>query len=370
MPLTPKVLQLSHSEVAADLARLHREHLEALRSIYDDPRLGGPHVRSDVHGRAILDAICETYRLRAQAIHDVLARSLRFQDGQPFSVDELAYAFEQLFEPERSKVLEHSRQRLAEIGSGSFINDSVFEANRLIAWFRTKAEHIAADHQPQKPPPTPKELLKEIRGSVGATLGPATLVAYGRSDSREELARAAEVRRELERLHTILPAIPDRELSAYSTKSLSIATYLHHQGHAFSVLTEDMLAEAFKDELKRREADRREGWNSLRTPRYVIGIAITAVLGVLGVLAKCSPTLTSRQSEEPRATVSPPSVPDATTTAPTAEATGNARPHSTEPAPTPGVTIAPSGAQEVTAQPATAEATEHAQKEVSEGTAR
>lgn len=368
MPLTPKVLQLTHSEVAADLARLHREHVEELRSIYDDPRRGGPHVRSDTHGRAILDAICETYRLRAQAIHDVLVRSLRFQDGQPFSVDELAYSFEQLFEPERSKVLEHSRQRLAEIGSGSFINDSVLEANRLIAWFRTKAEHIAADHQPRVPPPTPKELLKAIRGSVEAASGPATMAAYGRSDSLEDLDRAAEVRRELERLHSVLPAIPDRELSAYSTKSLSIATYLHQQGHAFSVLTEDMLAEAFKEELKRREADRREGWKSLRAPRYVLGIAITAVLGVLGVLAKCSPTLTSRQLEEPRATVSPSSTPEATTTAPTADAMGNTRPHSTEPAPS--VTIAPPGPQGVPTQPATAEATGRARKEGSEGTAR
>ena len=220
------------------------------------------------------------------------------------------------------------------------------------------------------PPPTPKELLKEIRGSVDAALGPATMVAYGRSDSREALDRAADVRRELKRLHTILPALHDRELSAYSTKSLSIATYLHQQGHAFSVLTEDMLAEAFKEELKRREADRREGWRSLRAPRYVLGVAITAVLGVLGVLAKCSPTLTSRQSEEPRATVSPSSMPEATTTAPTAEATGNPRSLSAEPARTPSVTIAPAGPQEVPTQPATAEATGRIPQEGPEGTAR
>lgn len=289
MPFNPKVLQLTQSEIGADLARLHREHLEELCKIAEDPKRRGPHMRSGTHGRAILDEICKTYRQRAEAIHDVLVRSLRFQNGQEFTADELAHAFEQFFEPERSKVLEHSRQRLAEIRYGSFINDTVTEANRLLGWFRTKAEHIAADQQPRAAATPLSEPPKEITGSGALVTAEVKMAAYGRADSRVELDRAAEVTRELERLHSVLPAITDRELSAYSTKSLSIGTFLHHKGHAFSVLTEDMLAEQFREEFDRRKAARLEGWRSTLTSPATFTAIVGAIVAVLTLMiATCS----------------------------------------------------------------------------------
>lgn len=361
MPITPKVLQLTQRELAADLDGLHREHVDELREIAHNPKRRGNHARSGTHGRAIFVEICKSYRARAEAIHDALVRSLRFQNGQPFTVDELAAAFNELFEPERSKVLEHSRMRLAEIQEGSFINDTVTEANRLLDWFRTKAEHIAADQQPQIAATPVTEPPKAITGSGAIVLPSVKVSAFGRGDSREDMDRAAEVTRELERLHQILPTITDRELSAYSTKSLSIATFLHHKGHAFSVLTEDMLAEAFKEELRRREADRRDGWGSLRAPKYLAGTSIAAIIGVLGIVAKCSWTPTQPLSEEPRTTVSPPSMPDATATAPTGGATGNqAQPLINNAAPasgvTIGVTVGAPGPQATTTEPPVATA--------------
>ncbi len=146
MPLHLKVLQLTQSELAIDLTRLHREHTEELDEIARDPERHGSHPRSRTHGRAIFGEICKTYRQRAEAIHDTMVRTLRFQDGQAFTVDELAQAFDDIFEPQRSVVLEHSRKRLAEIPNTSFIGDSVTEANDLRAWFRAKAEHIVADN--------------------------------------------------------------------------------------------------------------------------------------------------------------------------------------------------------------------------------
>jgi hypothetical protein len=88
--------------------------------------------------------------------------------------------------------------------------------------------------------------------------GADTVRGYGRVDSQEALDRAREVSKELHRLHTFLPELSNAELSAYSTKSLPIGTFLQSKGQTFSVLTEDMLANAFKEETERRrkEADR------------------------------------------------------------------------------------------------------------------
>jgi hypothetical protein len=97
--------------------------------------------------------------------------------------------------------------------------------------------------------------VQENLGVVAGSLEGVTMRAYGRVDSREALDRAREVSNELRRLHELLPTLTDAELSAYSTKSLPIGTFLHSKGHAFSVLTEDMLANAFKEELERRKAD-------------------------------------------------------------------------------------------------------------------
>ena len=362
MPLTPKVLQMTQTEAAVNLARLHREHLEELRQIARDPKRHGNHLRSRTHGQAIFDEICKTYRLRAEAIHDALARSLPFRDGQPFTVDDLAHAFEQLFEPERSKVLEHSRQRLAEIRDGSFINDTVTEANRLIAWFRTKAEHIAVDQQPTIPPPPLRELLSDMREAATTVTGKVTTVAYGRADSREDLDRAAEVRHELQRLQLVLPTIPDRELSAYSTKSLPIGTFLNQYGHAFSVLPDDVLARQFDEEYKRRQERVREN----RTNAIAIAGVVVAAVGALGT---CS-WLSGPKGPESSITLSPSTPPEATATAPTAEARGNTQPPVAGSTPAPSVTIVPPGPPEASTQPATAEATGHVAKEASDGTAR
>jgi hypothetical protein len=82
--------------------------------------------------------------------------------------------------------------------------------------------------------------------------GEDSVRGYGRVDSQEALDRAREVTKELDRLHSFLPKLTDRELSAYSTKSLSIGTFLQSKGQTFGVLTEDILANAFKGEADRR----------------------------------------------------------------------------------------------------------------------
>lgn len=83
----------------------------------------------------------------------------------------------------------------------------------------------------------------------------ATVRGYGRSDPAEGLDRAREVTKELERLKAFLPTLTDSELSAYSTKSLPIGTFLRSKGQTFSVLTEDMLANAFREEVERRKKE-------------------------------------------------------------------------------------------------------------------
>jgi hypothetical protein len=104
-------------------------------------------------------------------------------------------------------------------------------------------------------------LESETDGNSGhnaGTAGSPGVRGYGRVDSAEALNRAKEVPKELERLHQFLPEVTDTELSAYSISSLPIGTFLQSKGQTFSVLTEGMLANAFKEELDRRrkEADR------------------------------------------------------------------------------------------------------------------
>jgi hypothetical protein len=77
--------------------------------------------------------------------------------------------------------------------------------------------------------------------------------AFATADDVEALLRAQEVSSELLRLDPVLRGLSDSELRAYATRSLPIATFLHSKGHAFAVLTEDMLAAQFRGELGRRE---------------------------------------------------------------------------------------------------------------------
>src|SRR5579862_1957298 len=79
--------------------------------------------------------------------------------------------------------------------------------------------------------------------------GSSTARGYGRVDSQENLDRAREISKELERLLAFLPSLSDSEISACSTKSLPIGTFLQSKGQTFSVLTEDMLAGAFRREV-------------------------------------------------------------------------------------------------------------------------
>lgn len=99
---------------------------------------------------------------------------------------------------------------------------------------------------------------KSHSGDGALRTQPATARGYGRVDPQEGLDRAREVSKELDRLHAFLPTLPDSEISAYSTKSLPIGTFLQSKGQTFSVLTEEMLANAFKEEADRRrnETDR------------------------------------------------------------------------------------------------------------------
>jgi hypothetical protein len=95
-----------------------------------------------------------------------------------------------------------------------------------------------------------------LRSGEGALKEGADAVrGYGRADSAEGLDRAREVSKELDQLHTFFPKLTDAELSAYSTKSLPIGTFLQSKDQTFSVLTEDMLANAFKEEADRRKAE-------------------------------------------------------------------------------------------------------------------
>jgi hypothetical protein len=88
--------------------------------------------------------------------------------------------------------------------------------------------------------------------------GAATARGYGRVDPAEALDRAREVPKELDRLHAYLPTLTDAEVSAYSTNSMPMGTFLQSKGQTFSVLTEEMLANAFKEEVERRKAETKQ----------------------------------------------------------------------------------------------------------------
>jgi hypothetical protein len=115
----------------------------------------------------------------------------------------------------------------------------------------------------------------------------AGMRGYGRVDTGEALNRAAEVGKELLRLDAALSDVSDSELSAYSTGSLPVGTFLQSKGQTFSVLTEEMLAEQFRRELVKREqrvtaAEKpkpsflREHW------KWVV----TTLLAIVGIAAK------------------------------------------------------------------------------------
>jgi hypothetical protein len=114
--------------------------------------------------------------------------------------------------------------------------------------------------------------------------GADTVRGYGRVDAQEALDRAREVSKELDRLHLFLPKLTDSELSAYSTKSLPIGTFLQSKGQTFSMLTEDMLASAFKEEVERRKETRLDRWLK-RAKNNPIGAALVILSLVAGGVA-------------------------------------------------------------------------------------
>ncbi len=115
--------------------------------------------------------------------------------------------------------------------------------------------------------------------------GSSTATGFARRDSAEDLARAVEVSKELARLRAFLPNLTDAELSAYSTKSLSIGTFLQSKEQTFSVLTEDMLADAFKQELDRRKETRFDRWLKGLKNNRVIAIIMVVALATGGIVA-------------------------------------------------------------------------------------
>jgi len=148
-----------------------------------------------------------------------------------------------------------------------------------------------------------------IENFANLALKGTTVRGYGRSDPAEGLDRAREITKELERWHTVLPLIGDPELSAYSTQSLPIGTFLQSKGHTFSVLTEEMLAQEFKRELERRQeaGDRRraqagsEGEHHMVTKKRSrlevaswIAVIVGTVIGIVALIVDVS-----KKSEHP-----------------------------------------------------------------------
>jgi hypothetical protein len=303
MPLSSKLTRIISPEIDAELARLQRDHVRALTEIYHDPRRHGAHVNSGTHGAIILSEICKTYEAAMDSIERVLARALPFQEAEPLTSDEVVAAFTTYFEPVRSAALEHSRPRLVQIKFGKYVNEVVTEGNRLIATFPSRAERILAalaELNRQKlpaaaPDPTPTiapvvvepappaAVAKAITGSGAMTLGGVEMQMYGRVDNRSDLDIAKETARELKALEPVLTKLTDAELSALSTKSRPIATFLNSKGYPFSVLTEEMLAEQFREELARRKAGWRHNWRTFAGVLTILSL-LAAVLG----LVKCS----------------------------------------------------------------------------------
>lgn len=134
---------------------------------------------------------------------------------------------------------------------------------------------MADPTEPENPDP------KAVVANGNVVTSSAKVTAFGRADSADDLDGAAEATRELERLKTLLPTLTDDELSAYSAQGLSIGTFLNSRGHAFSVLTEEMLAQQFKDELEWRKVAHREGWRGvLKTPLKLVAL-VGAIIGIV-----------------------------------------------------------------------------------------
>jgi hypothetical protein len=299
MPLSSKLTRIVRPEIDAELTRLQRDHERTLAEIYHHPRRHGAHVNSGTHGGIILSEICKTYEAAMDSIEHILARALPFQEAEPLTTDEVVSAFNAYFEPARVAALEHSRPRLVQIKFGKYVNEVVTEGNRLIATFPSRAERIIAalaEVNRQKAPreaPSPAPVVvepapapvvpKAITGTGSMTLGGVEVQMYGRVDNKTDLDIAKETARELKALEPVLTKLTDAELSALSTKSRPIGTFLSAKGYPFSVLTEDMLAEQFREELARRKTGWRHNW---RTFAGLLTI-LTLVVAALGLI-KCS----------------------------------------------------------------------------------
>lgn len=231
MPITQKVLDQTRASLVSTLSNLHHEHLHDLSEISRKQGSHGEHSRSAEHGREIFKAICKTYKERANSIYDALKQSLRFQAKALITVDELVNAFDELFEPERSKVLEHSRMRLAEFIYESFIEKTMNEADNLRTEFRSKAVLIVADIQSKY-------------------------------------------------LQKILSNISNYKLQELWNKGPPFKLLLQNYDINFSVFPDDLLQEEINEELDRRESNRRQAWNIAKSP----AVFVTAGLGLLAAI--------------------------------------------------------------------------------------
>jgi hypothetical protein len=166
MPLARKVVQLVGVDLETKFAQLHREHTNVLNELARDPRRTGGHGRSSTYGRAIYDAICNTHQRLATTIRESFTRALPFQGDEPLTVEELGHSLAARFEPQRSMVLEQSRQRLAEIDNGRFINEVVQDSNQHRTWLNTEAEHLLAEHK--KTITAPPSQTVHVSGNIGA----------------------------------------------------------------------------------------------------------------------------------------------------------------------------------------------------------
>jgi len=129
--------------------------------------------------------------------------------------------------------------------------------------------------EPENPDP------KAVVANGNVVTSSAKVTAFGRADSADDLDRAAEATRELERLKTLLPTLTEDELSAYSAKGQSIGTLLSSRGHAFSVLTEEMLAQQLKEEFEWRKVAHREGWRGVLTTPLKLVALVGAIIGIV-----------------------------------------------------------------------------------------
>jgi hypothetical protein len=228
-------------------------------------------------------------------------------------------------------------------------------------WQRVEDSVMSNDEKATEP--TNANSVAPAPAASSTILEGARLVAYGRSDSRADLDRAAEIQRELDRLQGMLHSLSDQELSAFSTKSFPIGTFLHGRGHAFSVLTEEMLARQFDEELKRRQDERRQRRTNLIG--WVTVAATLAGVGATFVIAHQTPqdrpvdVLLKEQPKEegiagaegaPKVTLDPPAPDPAKASAPT----GNAVSVTSQKMPDPTTPIGDEGGSSTQSEPRTA----------------